>query len=381
MVITVTDVNEPPAFLATESGKRTIAENTQANTNIGTPVTATDKDASETLTYRLRGKHAEFFSIDPSFGQLKTHGPLDHETQGTLHVTVEVRDSRNADGNTDTKTDAKQKVEITVTDVNEPPEFPSTETRIRSIVENTGAGQDIGVPVAAVDPDKGASLTYTLGETTDAASFDIVSTSGQLRTKSALDREAEESYTVIVSVHDGKNAAGGSDTTVDDDITVTITVTDVNDPPEFPYTESGARSIAENTASNTNIGSPVRATDADNDNLTYTLEGTDDGSFAIDESSGQLKTKSALDHEDKESYTVTVKASDGNGGVATIDVTITVTDVNEAPDFGSLTATRTVLENTQAGQPVGKPVSAEDQDDSGRSCLQFGRHGFRIVRH
>ena len=372
VVITVTDVNEPPAFLATESGKRTIAENTQANTNIGTPVTATDKDASETLTYRLRGKHAEFFSIDPSFGQLKTHGPLDHETQGTLHVTVEVRDSRNADGNTDTKTDAKQKVEITVTDVNEPPEFPSTETRIRSIVENTGAGQDIGVPVAAVDPDKGASLTYTLGETTDAASFDIVSTSGQLRTKSALDREAEESYTVIVSVHDGKNAAGGSDTTVDDDITVTITVTDVNDPPEFPYTESGARSIAENTASNTNIGSPVRATDADNDNLTYTLEGTDDGSFAIDESSGQLKTKSALDHEDKESYTVTVKASDGNGGVATIDVTITVTDVNEAPDFGSLTATRTVLENTQAGQPVGKPVSAEDQDHGDGLAYSLG---------
>ena len=46
-----------------------------------------------------------------------------------------------------------------------------------------------------------------------------------------------------------------------------------------------------------------------------------------------MKTKSALDHEDRDSYTVTVKASDGNGGVDTIDVTITVTDVNEAPGF------------------------------------------------
>ena len=85
-------------------------------------------------------------------------------------------------------------------------------------------------------------MTYTLGETTDAASFDIDTSTGQLRTKSALDREAEDSYTVTVSVHDGKNAAGGSDTTVDDDITVTITVTDVNDLPEFPAAESGARS-------------------------------------------------------------------------------------------------------------------------------------------
>ena len=99
--------------------------------------------------------------------------------------------------------------------------------------------------------------------------------------------------------------------------------------------------------------SPVRATDADNDNLTYTLEGTDHGSFSIDELSGQLKTKSALDHEAKESYTVRVKASDGNDGVDTIDVTITVTDVNEAPDFDSETATRTVPENTAANDASG----------------------------
>ena len=155
-------------------------------------------------------------------------------------------------------------------------------------------------------------------------------------------------------------------------IDVTITVTDVNDPPEFPSTESGARSVAENTATNTNIGSPVRATDADHDNLTYTLEGTDAGSFAIDESSGQLKTKSALDHEDNDSYTVTVKASDGNDGVDTIEVTITVTDVNEAPSFDSPTAPRNVPENTAANQPVGEPVAAKDQDDGDSLAYSLG---------
>ena len=42
-------------------------------------------------------------------------------------------------------------------------------------------------------------------------------------------------YMVTVTVKDGKNAVGTVDTNpvVDDTITVTITVTDVNDAPEF----------------------------------------------------------------------------------------------------------------------------------------------------
>ena len=54
---------------------------------------------------------------------------------------------------------------------------------------------------------------------------------GQLKTKSTLDKETDDTYEVIVSVHDGKNAAGATDATVDDTIDVTITVTDANDPP------------------------------------------------------------------------------------------------------------------------------------------------------
>ena len=37
------------------------------------------------------------------------------------------------------------------------------------------------------------------------------------------------------------------------------------------------------------------------------------------------------DHEARSSYSVTVKADDGNGGSDTIMVTITVTDVDESP--------------------------------------------------
>ena len=127
------------------------------------------------------------------------------------------------------------------------PTFADARTA-RSVAENTTAGRPIGAPVAAVDPD-GDRLTYTLGGT-DAASFDIVETSGQLRTKTALNHEGRSSYSVTVSVHDGKDANGDVDTATDDTIDVTIDVGNVD--------EAGTVSFAQ-------IGDAVTATVSDPD--------------------------------------------------------------------------------------------------------------------
>ncbi len=89
------------------------------------------------------------------------------------------------------------------------------------------------------------------------------------------------------------------------------------------------RSVAENTPSNENIGSAVSATDQENDTLTYSLSGTDAASFDIVSTSGQLKTKDALDYETKNFYEVEVSVSDGSGGTVSITVTIEVTDETE----------------------------------------------------
>ena len=103
-----------------------------------------------------------------------------------------------------------------------------------------------------------------------------------------------------------------------------------NNPPVFTDGSSTTRAVAENTASGTDIGTAVAATDANSgDTLTYTLSGTDASSFNIVSTSGQLQTSAALDYESKSSYSVTVSVSDGNGGSDAIDVTINVTDVNE----------------------------------------------------
>ena len=240
---------------------------------------------------------------------------------------------------------------------NRPPEFDSA-TATREVPENTEAGENIGDPVTANDPDTGDTPAYTL-EGADADSFDIDSASGQIQTKSGVtyDHESKSSYSVTVKADDNN---GGTAT-----IDVTITVADVNEPPEFD-SATATREVPENTEAGENIGAPVTATDPDTgDTPAYTLEGADADSFDIDSASGQIQTKSGVtyDHESKSSYSVTVKADDNNGGTAAIDVTIIVTDVDEPPEFDSATATREVPENTEAGENIGDPVTANDPDN------------------
>ena len=105
-----------------------------------------------------------------------------------------------------------------------------------------------------------------------------------------------------------------------------------NNPPSFAAA-SATVEVAENSAADTAIANSPTATDPDvGDTLTYTLGTTmDDGHFAIDTGSGQLRTKGDLDYESKDSYAVTVTATDGGGLSASVEVTITVTDVADTP--------------------------------------------------
>ena len=252
---------------------------------------------------------------------------------------------------------------VTAPPTNQNPEFADA-TATRSVAENTPAGQNIGAPVAAVDPDNEDTLTYSLGGT-DAASFDIETSNGQLKTKDALDFDGgQTTYSVDVSVTDSKDDYDTADTLVDDTIAVTINVTDVNEKPVFADDTPITQTVAENTAADTDIGSAYTATDDDQDTLTYSLGGADAGSFAIDDSTGQLKTKGDLNYEADSSYTVIVQVTDSkddNGvaeGTPTVDATHTVTiTVTDQDDDGSITLSS---DPPSAGTTV--TATLEDQD-------------------
>ena len=129
------------------------------------------------------------------------------------------------------------------TNPNSPPEFPTTEDGARSVDENSSAGRNIGSPIAATDADSDGR-TYSISGA-DAALFDVVSTSVQLRTRDALDHESRDSYSFTMSVTDGKDPHGNGDTTVDDTVDVTVTVNDVNEGPAV--TGETDISVEENT--------------------------------------------------------------------------------------------------------------------------------------
>ena len=306
--------NTAPTFTDGASTTRSVAENTAAGRNIGTPVSATDAD-NDTLTYTLGGTGAASFGIDATTGDLKTKAALDYETKNTYTVTVTVSDG----SLTDTIT-----VTINVTDVteNSAPVFTEGASTTRTVElppkpENP-EDLDIGAPLFATDAD-GDTLRYTLGGA-DAALFHTYAFSTylhyttpgvQLTTRGgSLYDGTKSSYTVTVTASDGS---------LTDTITVTINVTDAaetpaNRAPVFSQGTSTTRMVAENTAAGLHIGTPVAATDADNDILTYILGGIDATSFVIDATTGQLKTKAALDYETKRSYTVSVSVSDGTLG-------------------------------------------------------------------
>ena len=133
---------------------------------------------------------------------------------------------------------------------NTAPVFSSSSVS-RSIAENTAAGQNVGAAVTATDADAGDTLVYTLGGA-DAASFDFVESSGQIRTKTnvAYDFEAKSSYTVTVTASDGTDTAVA---------TVTIGITDVDEPPSAPATPAVSAVSGSTTSLSVSWAAPANA--------------------------------------------------------------------------------------------------------------------------
>ncbi len=91
-------------------------------------------------------------------------------------------------------------------------EFTEGESATRSIPENTPAGINVGAPVSA---EGDGTLTYTLSGP-DAASFTIVSTTGQVRTRDGVvyDYETRNRYTVTVGADDESGEGDAIDVTI-----------------------------------------------------------------------------------------------------------------------------------------------------------------------
>ena len=230
--------------------------------------------------------------------------------------------------------------------INRAPEFLDR-SPTRTVNENAAAGAPVGSPVAAEDQDND-DLTYVLGGA-DASTFSIDSSTGQISVAAgaSIDFETKSSYSVTVTASDPSATS--------DSVTVTISVNDVNEPPTTP---SGATAI-EYAENGTGAVERFTSSDPEGDSLSWTLSGDDAYDFTI--AQGALSFVSSPDFEgpaDRDLdnvYDVTISAGDTAGKTSSIDVTVTVTNVDEA---GTVT-----LSSEQPGEGVSFSARLADPDN------------------
>ena len=212
-----------------------------------------------------------------------------------------------------------------------------------TVAKNAAVGAAVG-SVSATDADAD-TLTYRITAWNATDEFALASGTGAITVAGTLKNDTTWTYMVLVQADDGN---GGTAT-----VTVRISVTDAdeNAAPAFG-SASYSFSVAEDAATGDAVGT-VSATDADDDSITYSITaGNGDGKFAIGSSRGAIIVEGSLDHEATSSYALTVQADDGNGGTNTAAVNITVTDVNEAPEFGEIYYHFQLAEDTAVGAAV-----------------------------
>ena len=353
-VFTVSDqptANDPPAFSSAASFS--VEEN---QTDAGT-VIAADPDAVDAVTYAVTGgADRAKFDIGESSGDLTFKDAPDHENptdagrNNTYMVTVTA-----TGGTGDRAMTAEQTITVTVTDVAETPAVDDLDVSStpKADIDTYGREETIEVTVTF---DQAVNVTgtprirlrigggmqqhyrwadYDGGTGTTALRFTYVVVEGDMDTDGIYILENELELN------------GGAIQGVDDDVAADLdyprqgtqsghkvdgSLKSDNTDPAFDQ-ESAVRGLRENTGAGEYVGDPFTATDEDGDTLTYSLEGDDAGSFAINSRTGQILTREGVtyDHEVTTEYSVRVKADDGERGDATVEVAILVIDVNEPP--------------------------------------------------
>ena len=349
ITVTINDVDELPTITAGPTRAADWPEDKAIGELVATYTAGEDPEGND-LVWSLTGTDASDFNIGNQEGG--TPGTLtfkempDYEkpaaSNNVYRVTVEVSDG---------KLKAMRPMTVKVTDVEEEGEVKLSTVAPRVAVDLTTSLEDSDDGVKDVTWKWQRDTTG--GRDSPTADCSTVAANGW----EDIDEATSESYTpkggdvgkclrANASYTDrrgeGKTAMGESANAVrvnndnrapmfkENDQEITETTREVAENTPVNADEDDTATIA-NESTQGNIGDMVGATDPNDDTLTYTLGGPDMASFGIGRGTGQLMTKAKLNYEAKSSYMVTVTATDPHGLSDSVDVTIMVTDVDEAP--------------------------------------------------
>lgn len=316
--------------------------------------------------------------IDSRSGLISTSASLDRELMDVhyFHI-VATDDSFPPRSGTTT-------LQVNVIDCNDhAPTFEAKQFEA-SIREGATVGSTV-ISLRATDRDigKNAEIEYAIesvtggGMTTseqDRNAFKIDGRGGVISTRSALDREASEVYTLIVTATDMATTQSERKSAT---ASVVINILDDNDNyPQFSertYTVS----IGEDQWGDNNVVAHITATDADagiNAAIRYAIIGGNTQSqFSIDSLSGDVSLVKPLDYETVRSYRLVIRAQDGGSPSKsnTTQLLVNVLDANDnSPRFYTSQFQEAVLESVPIGYNIVR-VQAYDADEGKNAEITY----------
>ena len=372
--VIVEDVNEfPPQFVG--NNNLAVSEEQPVGTQVGT-VTATDADTLQTVTYSLEVS-SPFFAINESSGLITTLSVLDRETLGNqLEVTVIATDN----GVIPSSFFSTLAVSIEVTDINDNAPMFDRSSYEAALDENMAVSPPSSplLTVIATDADIGenGAVEFFLIDA-DSLPFTIDRSTGLVSVTESLDRERNSSYNITI------RAVDRGDDPLSSEVSLVITVGDVNDnAPLFPSSEITV-SLREDKLTGLALFAVPRAVDADigsNADVTYSIQGQvlcqqpptlplpDNCLFSIDPIFGFVQLNMKLDFETRQNHTFVVIATDGGFPTQSsqLSVIIEVINLDEVPPVFVQSCNASIPEDAPVGTFVVSCV-ATDFDEVSQS--------------
>ncbi|XP_074026257.1 protocadherin-like wing polarity protein stan isoform X2 [Leptinotarsa decemlineata] len=347
-----------------------------------TTVKARDPENSPitySMTSLLDSRTQAMFDIDQKTGVVTTKVQLDRELVDVHYFRVTALDDSFPPRSGTTM------LQINVLDANDhSPVFEMTEYDA-SIKESVSVGTTV-ITLKATDQDigKNADVEYSIrsingggtsSEDDDNHAFKIDSKTGVVTTRTSLDRETTEVYTLIVQASD---MASPQTARRSSSATIVIHILDDND--NYPQFSERTYTVTLNEDINYNDNSVVahiKATDADegvNAAIRYAIiSGNTQSQFSIDSLTGDVSLVKPLDYETFQNYRLVIRAQDGGSPARsnTTQLLINVKDVNDnAPRFYTSLFQESVLENVPVGYSIVK-VQAYDADEGPNADIKY----------
>lgn len=307
ITITIKDVNDcSPRWITSNTTE--VVENVEIGT-IVTVLKAVDNDEEKNgfvEYWMINSGDEKTFTIGSIDGVLRVASALDRETRFFYQLEIGAKDRG------DPSLSSIMKLTVNILDENDNSPIFDPRHYTSSVPENVTIGYTV-VQLFATDKDVGsnAGIRYTITNGDDNLDFSIADDAGLIRVAKYLNYERKSRYVLTVKAED--SPIGVNKRINSDEITVVITVLDINDNyPVFPHSPYVVHVLEEYTPESKEFPvAIVEATDADsgyNGRLRYYLKDTE--YFTVDSISGKIHLVRSLDREVQSEHLITVVAMD-----------------------------------------------------------------------